>query len=276
MTAKPQDLTIAIPTCEDDLATLSRVFEAVAAEGLAADTLVSDMSRGSGVRSLAARFEGIRHLPLPDADGVAESRNALLAAAQTGYVAFLDADAIPQPGWARAMRAAFERTEKAAVVGARCVPEWEGAVPPLFDTAPAGDFLSLFDLGERPRAVETIMGTSYAVDRSRLPDPPFRPDRGYMRGGGLGGEEVLLCLAVRSAGWDVLYEPSAVVRHRIPPQRAKWSYMYRRVFRAGREARLAARQEEPVPRLPRTLGARDWAFLAAVAPAYLAGRLRGP
>lgn len=271
----PSDVTVVIPTCDDDLAVLRRTFEAVTAEGLPRQALVSDMSRGAGVRALAEEFDGIRHIPFPEAHGLSESRNLLVAEADTRFVLFLDADAVPQPGWAPAMRRAFERLDGTAVVGARCVAEWPGRVPALFDTAPAGDFLSLFELGDRPLEVETIMGTSYALDRTRMPDPPFRSDRGYTRGARMAGEEVALCLAVREAGWKVVYEPDAVVRHCISPERARWGFMYRRVFRAGREASRLARESEPVPRLPRSLTVRDRLFLAAVAPSYFAGRLRG-
>jgi len=65
-------------------------------------------------------------------------------------------------------------------------------------------------------------------------------------------------------------EDVAVVRHHLRPERARWRWMLGRARVAGREAGRAGSRPEP---LPRRLDARDYAFLAAIAPAYFAGRL---
>jgi hypothetical protein len=117
------------------------------------------------------------------------------------------------------------------------------------------------------------MGTSYAIDRERLPaGSPFAPDIGRRPGSFLAGEEVDLCLRVKEAGWEISYEPRAVVDHHVRPERAKWSWMLRRIFVAGQEsARWSGRLED----LPRKQTARDLLFLGLVSPWFLAGRLKG-
>ena len=166
------------------------------------------------------------------------------------------------------MRHRFDVDERAAVVGARCLAHWPTNPPFLFDAAPAGDFLSFFDLGSEPLEVPRIMGTSFAVDRERLPPHPFPLNIGRAPGILLAGEEVELCLLARREGWRVLYEPGAVVHHHVGARRASWRWMWRRVFVAGQESRRSGRRLEP---LPRALGLRDLAFLAAVSPAFLGG-----
>ena len=265
------DLTVAIATFDDDPDVLAQVLDAVLAEGLEQAPLVVDMSRGQAPGRVA-EGRAVRYVAFPESQGLSDSRNRAVALAGTRYVLFVDADAVPERGWAEAMRRGFDRDERAAVVGARCLPLWPKRPPALFDTKPALDLLGMFDLGLEPREVPRIMGTSFALDRERLAgDPPFALELGRRPGELLGGEEVELCRAVRAAGWTVRYEPGAVVRHHVRPERVNWLWMLRRAVVAGREWRRAGERLEP---LPRSLGARDALFLAAIAPPYLAGRLR--
>ena len=113
------------------------------------------------------------------------------------------------------------------------------------------------------------MGTSYAVDTERAPDPPFDESLGRRPGWPLAMEENVLCDSVRASGWRVVYEPASVVRHRIPAGRATWRWMWSRAHTAGRETRSAGRFE-PIPRPPLTPA--DRVFQAAVATPFLAGR----
>jgi hypothetical protein len=267
------DVTVGIPTRDDDPEIFARLLDAVVAEPLAHPALVVDMSRGGTIRELTeARAPRVRYVDYRESVGVSDSRNRIMGLAETRYVLLVDADAVPEPGWARAMRGGFERADDVAVVGARCLPVWPGRVPPLFDTAPAHDLLGMFDLGPEPLALPRIMGTSYALDRERVPDPPFRVDVGHAPGTPLrGGEEVELAEAVRAAGWTVRYEPRAVVHHHVRPERASWRWMLRRARVAGQEARRYPGLEP----IRNSMAPRDYLFLAAIAPAYLVGRVLG-
>lgn len=271
--APPEDLTPAMVTCDDDPVVLAEALDAALAERLPEPVLVVDMSRGREVERVCdQRGEGVRYLAAGDSRGISDSRNRAVAAARTRYLLFLDADAVPQPGWSHAMCLAFE-PDRVAVVGARCRARWTDRPPRLFRTAPAGDFLSLFDLGEAPLDVPRVVGTSFAVDLERIPNPPFSLGLGIGPGSRLGGEELELCDRVRAEGWRVRYEPAAVVDHTIRPGRATWGAMLRRVFHAGQEARRHGRRVEP---LPREIGPGDRLFQAVVAPAFAAGMLIGP
>lgn len=269
------DLTVGMPTCDDDPDVLRRALERVVAEPIETRPIVVDMSGGTNVRDVVASFDGrVRYDYFRASSGVSDSRNRLIELAETRFLLMLDADAIPEPSWATQMRRAFDRDPRTAVVGGRCLPEWSSRRPPLFSSAPALDFLGMFDLGEQPVEVPRVMGTTYAIDRERLPgDPPFPIELGRREGRLLAYEEVAYCLGVRERGWSIWYEPEAVVRHHVRQGRASWRWMQRRAFVAGQESRLATTRLEP---LPRAASWRDRAFLAAIAPMYLAGRLRGP
>jgi glycosyltransferase involved in cell wall biosynthesis len=268
------DVTPAMVTCDDHPGFLAEAIDATIGEGMAEPIVVVDMSRGDGVRDVCARRgDAIRYVAAPDSRGVSDSRNRAVAAANTRYLLFLDADALPTPGWAAAMRGAFDRIDGVAIVGARCPARWTDRPPRLFRTSLAGDFLSLFDLGDEPIDVPRIMGTSYAIDLERVPADPFPLELGFGPDSRLAGEEVELCERARADGWRVRYEPSAVVFHTIRPGRATWRSMFRRAFNAGQEGRRNGRRFEP---LPRQTNLGDRVFQAAIAPAFLAGALRGP
>jgi GT2 family glycosyltransferase len=262
-----------MPTCDDDPRVLALALDAIIREPLEGPAVVVDMSRGDAVREVVdARVPSVRYVPYRESQGVSDSRNRLVELVETRYLLFLDADAVPRPGWALAMRRAFDQNDRVAVVGARCLPAWPGKVPLLFESTPALDMLGMFDLGAEPRDVPRIMGTSYAIDRERLPaGSPFATDLGRRPGDFLGGEEVDICLRVKAAGWRISYEPGAVVDHHVRPERATWSWMLRRMFLAGQES---ARWPERLERIPHRRSLRDFLFLAAVSPWFFAGRLK--
>jgi mycofactocin glycosyltransferase len=268
------DVTPAMVTCDDDPALLAEALDMTIGEGMSEPVLVIDMSRADGVRRVCTeRANRVRYVAAPESRGVSDSRNRAVEGARTRYLLFLDADALPSPGWAAAMRRAFDRADRVAVVGARCPARWTDRPPRLFRTALAGDFLSLFELGDEPIDVPRIMGTSYAIDLERVPPDPFPVELGFGPDSRLAGEEVALCEHARSEGWRVRYEPRAVVYHTIRPGRATWPSMFRRAFHAGQEGRRLGRRLDP---LPRRKSAADRLFQAAIAPAFAVGMLLGP
>lgn len=263
------DVTVGLATFDDDAVLLAQVLDAVLGEPLEEAPIVVDMSRADAIEALAAPRPRIRYVRYRESAGLSDSRNRIVELTGTRYLLFVDADAVPAPGWAERMRRGF--VDDVAIVGARCVPVLPPRVPALFRTAAALDLLGMFDLGDEPLTVPRIVGTSFAVDLERVPvQPPFSLAHGRRPGVLEGREEVELCEAVRRAGWTVRYEPDALVRHHLRPERASWRWMLRRARVAGREARGAGGRPEP---LPRRFGPRDYAFLAAIAPAYFTGRL---
>jgi GT2 family glycosyltransferase len=268
-----EDITVAIPTFEGDPALLRRVFEAATQQAQHL-VLVVDMSRTDVVADAADAAGGVDLVRFSESRGVSHSRNECVRRARTRYVLFLDSDAVPEPGWLDAMRAGFDQP-CVALVGARVLPAWPRRPPPLLDSVTARDWISMFDLGDEPRAVPRVMGTSYALDRERVGDAPFDEALGRRPGVAVAHEEVQLATDAARAGWRCWYAADAVVHHHIGRERTTWQFMLHRAFTAGRE--VALQPDEGLPPLPRPpLRWRDHAFRALVAPAFLAGRLRGP
>lgn len=269
----PADITVAIPTFEGDPALLRRVM-AAAAEQTQLPVLVVDMSRTDVVADAAAAVGGVEVVRFAESRGVSHSRNELVRRATTRYVLFLDSDAVPEAGWLDAMRAGFEQPG-VAIVGARILPAWPRRPPRLIDSVTARDWISMFDLGDIARPVPRVMGTSYALDRERVGDSPFDEALGRRPGVEVAHEEVQLAIDAARANWRCWYAPDAVVHHHIGRERTTWRFMVRRAFTAGRETALWPDEGiEPLPRPPFTW--RDHAFRALMAPAFLAGRVKGP
>ena len=267
-----RDLTVAMPTFEDDPAVLSRVLDAASAQ-VARPIVVVDMSRTEAVAEVAAARDDVLYVPFRGSRGVSHSRNVCVQSVETRYVLFLDSDAVPEPGWASAARAGFEH-DRVAIVGTRVVGEFARRPPSLFTTATASDWLSMLDLGGESGEVPRVIGTSYAIDRERLGEAPFDEALGRRPGVAIAHEEVQLALDATRAGWRCWYAADARVRHLVDESRLTWRWMLRRAYTAGREVALAP--SEGLAPMPRRLTFRDHAFRALVAPAFLAGRVRGP
>lgn len=256
----------------DDAALTLRTVSACAEQ--APHTILVDMSSTTrAIATPADEIRGVRVLHVPGSRGLGESRQRGLEASDARYVAFLDSDAIPRPGWLSALHAAVSGDD-VAVAGGPVLPAWPGGRAPgrLFASQAAGDFLSMLDLGPQPRDVPRVLPGNMAVDRELTGPNVFRPERGRRGAGLVGAEEIDMMLRMADAGLRITYTPGAGVDHHTSAERHSWRWFWRRVYAAGQEAGITERRLEPMPRRVR---AADRAFLAAVAPAYLAGRWRG-
>jgi len=169
-------VTVGIPTCDDDPRVLSLALDAIALQPIARPPVIVDMSRADRIAEMVkARPEPIHYVRSPECSGVAESRNQIVRLAETRQLLFLDADAVPRPGWARALAGALAGGERVTLVGARIVPIWPHTAPRLFTTTTGLELLGMLDVGVEPCELPRVMGTSFAVDRERLPGmEPFR------------------------------------------------------------------------------------------------------
>jgi glucosyl-dolichyl phosphate glucuronosyltransferase len=266
----PAEATIAIPTFNPAPAIFQEVLTRAASVGL--PVLVVDMSTDGCVERACADADGdIMYDKFPQSRGVSQSRNRCVELAGTRRVIFLDSDAFPEEGWAAAMLKRLDESD-IGVVGAKILPQWETPPPRLFQCHTAGLHLSLFDIGPLSRDVPRIIGTSYALDRTRVPSPPFDESIGRRPGWGLSGEENKLCVESRRMGFRVVYEPASVVFHHVSTARLRWRWMWSRAYSSGREQALTGREEAlPHPALTWV----DRAFKATIAIPFLAGKVRG-
>ncbi|SCX43796.1 mycofactocin system glycosyltransferase [Klenkia marina] len=235
---EPTDVTVVVPV-KDRAAELDRLLAAVRADLPAVPVLVVDDGSADADATAAVcrahRADVVRHAT---ARGPAAARNAGLAAATTGVVAFVDSDCVPHPGWLGVLAAHLADT-RLAVVAPRIValpvaaPGWvaayEGAV-------------SALDMGPRPAPVAPLTGVSYVPSAALL-----------VRRAALGAgfdesmqvaEDVDLVWRLAAAGWRVRYDPAAQVAHEHPARTTDW--LRRRSFYGTGAALLAQRHGSAV------------------------------
>lgn len=243
----PSEVTAVIPVRDRP-----GVRETVAAlDGLAGVVVVDDGSTvplpGAAVRHASAR-------------GPAAARNSGWRLARSPFVAFLDADVVPEPGWLDALLPHFDDPRVAAVAprvrslpGASLLARYEQERSPL-------------DLGPLPAVVRPGSRVSYVPTAALVVRVSALEALDGFDASMRFGEDVDLVWRLAAHGFGVRYEPAAEVRH---APRARWSAWVRQRFDYGTSAApLALRHPgaaAPVRVSPWTLAC--WAALAAGRPA---------
>jgi len=188
------------------------------------------------VQSLRSEASNIGYL-FESRIGLSIARNTGAAASRAAAIAYLDDDAIPGPRWLEELHDAFETLRPLpAAVGGPVRLQWEGDL----DFIAPDRFLSLYsslDHGEVTRNLgndEHLVGANLAVRADRLSElGGFATSLGRHGGQLLSGEEALLLHRIRARGWGVGYAAQAAVRHLIPAERQRRSWLAKRVFWDG-------------------------------------------
>lgn len=197
------NFTVIIPTC-GRLDSLARCLRALPA---GAQVIVTDDSRGDAVREMISEsFPGVRYLAGPRR-GPAANRNHGANTAGSEWLAFVDDDCEPQPGWIEALDAA---AAEADVVEGRTVAP--GASDSPFEEHvenESGGVLWSCNLAVRREVFARLGGF----------DEDFTE---------AGGEDMEFAWRVARAGLRVRFAPDALVRH--PPRRVGWRGVWRRTW----------------------------------------------
>jgi mycofactocin glycosyltransferase len=197
------DVTVVIPV-RDRHAELARCLSGL--RGLPHVIVVDDASADPLAIKRIAAEGGAAVIRRPVNGGPGAARNTGLAAARTEFVAFLDSDCVPRPGWLDRLLPHFTDPAAGAVAprivaheeGTGWLARYEGAS-------------STLDMGARPSVVRPGARVSYVpgaalVVRKAAAGDGFR-ERMYV------GEDVDFVWRMNAAGWRVRYEPGAVMGH---------------------------------------------------------------
>jgi GT2 family glycosyltransferase len=187
-------------------------------------------------RRLRTAFPDVIVVPSTGRPGLSGARNAGLARATGDVVAFLDDDATAARDWLERLAEGYEADDVVGVGGA-VLPAWESGrprwFPAEFDWVVGCTYTGL-PLGQAP--VRNLIGANMSFRRE-----VFELVGGFTEGLGrlgtrpLGCEETELAIRIRQRrpGARLLYEPSAVVHHHVPRQRARWRYFGARCYAEG-------------------------------------------
>jgi len=215
--------------------------------------VVVDNEGDPGIRSIVdtfARRSGIAAVYVAEPRrGISQARNRSLAAIpdDADFVAIIDDDEKPDPGWLNALIETQARTGAAVVCG---------PILPIFVSPPpawivAGGFFvhprrpdrgepALAD-GERiadARTGNVLIETRAIVNTGARFDDAF---------GLTGGEDALFFRHLSAGGAVMVWSTEAVVREWVPAARARFAYLMREYFRCGNVRATIERLEGASP-----------------------------
>ena len=227
------DVTVVIPV-RDRPEGLARLLGALRDDPATATLPVVVVDDGSLVPVAAESATVLRH---DVARGPAAARNTGLRAATAEFVAFLDSDCVPVPGWLERLRPHLD-DPRLAVVAPRVVA-LDGGTSWL---SPYETAVSALDMGAEAASVRPLSAVSYVPSAALL-------GRRVALGDGFDetmrvAEDVDLVWRLTAAGWRVRYEPAAQVGHDHLVRVGDW--LRRRAFYGTGAALLAARHGSAV------------------------------
>ena len=183
---------------------------------------------------------GVRCLRNDARRGLSGARNTASRRRRGEVVAFLDDDAVAEPDWLERLLAAYDDPRVLGGGRRRASRAGPAAGPALFP--PEFDWV----VGCTYRGMPEAAGAGAQRDRREHVVPPRRarrPSAGSARTSAASGRRADRlrgdrALPARAAGGCpdgiVLYEPRAVVHHRVPAERASWRYFAARCYAEGR------------------------------------------
>ena len=197
----------------------------------------------------------VRVVPNGHGRGLSGARNTAVEIATEEVVAFLDDDAAAEPDWLESLLAHYE-DPRVFGSGGSAIPVWPTATgsrrPATLPAAtPNGRGELDWIVGctyngqpDSPVAVRNLMGCNMSFRRSVVGSiGGFSEDLGRIGKTPLGGEETEFCIRVRQRNPDalIIFEPRAMVHHRVSPDRARWKYLISRCYSEGLSKAVVAR-----------------------------------
>ncbi len=167
--------------------------------------------------------------------GLSESRNKGIKEANGDAIAFFDDDAVADKNWLKELVKMYE--EKGAIAaGGKLLPKWVTKKPNFLPE----EYYWLIGVTHKgfPGEVTEVRNTfgsnlSFKTDVLKALGG-FKSEMGVKGKGLLQGEETELCVRMRNKfGKGVIYNPKAVVYHKVFPERLKMTFLLKRAFWQG-------------------------------------------
>jgi glycosyltransferase involved in cell wall biosynthesis len=172
--------------------------------------------------------------------GLSESRNKGIKEAKGDAIAFFDDDAVADENWLRELVRIYEEKD-ALAAGGKLLPKWTSKKPKFLPE----EYYWLIGATHKgfPEEVAEVRNTfgsniSFKADVLKALGG-FRGEMGVKGRGLLQGEETELCERMRKTfGKGVVYNPEAIVYHKVFPERLMIKFLLRRAFWQGYSKRV--------------------------------------
>ncbi|MEL7105812.1 MAG: glycosyltransferase family 2 protein [Pseudomonadota bacterium] len=233
-------ITVAICTYQREALTdtLASLAAQVLPKGMTFAVLVIDNDAAPSAQSRVEMFAqkaalDIQYVHCP-LGNISIARNGALDATDARFVAFIDDDEIAEPGWLAALMTTQRSTQADVVLG---------PVKATYDQTAPGWMRRLDVHSTAPVDVNGTICTGYScnvlIDRASDALADLRFDLGLGRSG---GEDTAYFTHAYRQGARFALAASAIVREKVPPARAKLSWLARRRFRSGQTHGLLLRE----------------------------------
>jgi glycosyltransferase involved in cell wall biosynthesis len=206
------------------------------------DNASTDETAAFVQRRFEARADGRGRLLHEAQPGQMFARRAAARAARGRFIAFLDDDNVPAPDYIERLLDVLPRHPRLGIVGGRVRPAWIGEPTPI-GRAVANFALAICDRGDSPFAYRAVVegpaGAGLVIRsdllRAIFAEPAFAARVAGRIGGDLvGGDDIALLIRAHQLGYEVRYEPSLVIEHRIPASRTEMPYLLKLYEGIGR------------------------------------------
>ena len=230
--------------------------------------VTSGLSREVAAQHRAAAPGPVEEEPRP---GLSLARNRALewaAERQAGAIAYVDDDAVVDPGWWDALCGRWAGAQDGvAVIGGPIRPRW-AVPPPAWISGPILPALTLLDLGDGERELDPEVTTVFGANVSFAVEPlraigGFDPAFGHSGRRVFFSEEDQAQRALAARGFRVVYAPDVGVRHVIAATRLTRRAFVKRRFAYGRA--LGTRGGRSLARAARQLATSGPGAVAALA-----------
>jgi len=218
--------------------------------------------------------KAVKTVLLKENVGVSGARNAGISVARGDVIAFIDDDAVADKGWVENLLTTY-RDFDAAAVGGKILPVWLGGKP---------DYLpeELYWLAgithegfaeEKVVEVRNTFGPNMSFKREVFDKIGFfNENLGFAqkRAPSIQAEEPEFALRMRrKLGKGVIYNPKAIVYHKIPPSKVKVRLLLKRAFYQGYSKALLRKLN-----ISADSGATEKAYLKALLLKHIPRRLK--